>query len=101
MYPDRHVLRRRRAEGRVDDIDFFQFPIIDPAVPVAEEAPTDGYFASAKNAKDPDGAQEVADLPGHRRGTGDVHQTRRVRRLPTYPDGKSADTPLVKKGTGF
>ncbi len=29
----------------LDDIDFFQFPIIDPAVPVAEEAPTDGYFA--------------------------------------------------------
>jgi multiple sugar transport system substrate-binding protein len=31
-----------------DDIDFFQFPIIDPKVPVAEEAPADGFFASAK-----------------------------------------------------
>jgi multiple sugar transport system substrate-binding protein len=31
-----------------DDIDFFQFPIIDPKVPVAEEAPADGFFATAK-----------------------------------------------------
>jgi multiple sugar transport system substrate-binding protein len=34
-----------------DDIDFFQFPIIDPKVPVAEEAPADGFFASAKGSK--------------------------------------------------
>jgi multiple sugar transport system substrate-binding protein len=33
-----------------DDIDFFQFPIIDPKVPVAEEAPADGFFASAKGS---------------------------------------------------
>ena len=42
----------------LDDIDFFQFPIIDPTVPVAEEAPTDGYFASAKT-KNPDGVKEL------------------------------------------
>lgn len=33
-----------------DDIDFFQFPIIDPKVPVAEEAPADGFFASSKGS---------------------------------------------------
>jgi multiple sugar transport system substrate-binding protein len=38
------------AEKR-DDLAFFQFPIIDPAVPVAEEAPTDGLIASAKTNK--------------------------------------------------
>jgi multiple sugar transport system substrate-binding protein len=34
----------------LDDIDFFQFPIIDPSVPVAEEGPTDGFFASAHSS---------------------------------------------------
>ncbi len=33
-----------------DDIDFFQFPIIDPKVPVAEEAPADGFFAARKGS---------------------------------------------------
>ncbi|WP_063753490.1 ABC transporter substrate-binding protein, partial [Kutzneria sp. 744] len=37
----------------VDDIDFFRFPVIDPAVPLAEEAPTDGFFASAHTARKP------------------------------------------------
>ena len=36
---------------RLDDLAFFQFPIIDPDVPVAEEAPTDGFIASAKTTK--------------------------------------------------
>jgi multiple sugar transport system substrate-binding protein len=36
-----------------DDIDFFQFPIIDPKVPVAEEAPADGFFAT-KKGKNPE-----------------------------------------------
>ena len=49
--PDRHVLRRLGARGRQDDLDFFQFPIIDPSVPIAEEAPTDGFFASVKTTK--------------------------------------------------
>jgi multiple sugar transport system substrate-binding protein/raffinose/stachyose/melibiose transport system substrate-binding protein len=30
-----------------DDLDFFRFPIIDPAIPVGEDAPTDGIFMSA------------------------------------------------------
>jgi multiple sugar transport system substrate-binding protein len=32
----------------MDDYDFFQFPIIDPDVPIGEEAPTDGFMASAR-----------------------------------------------------
>ncbi len=43
-YPD-------EAEG---DLDFFRFPIIDPNVPIGEDAPTDGYFMSA-NAANPAG----------------------------------------------
>ncbi len=34
-----------------DDLAFFQFPIVDPSVPIAEEAPTDGLIASAKTDK--------------------------------------------------
>ncbi len=37
------------------DLDFFRFPIIDPAIPIGEDAPTDGYFAAA-NARNPEGA---------------------------------------------
>jgi multiple sugar transport system substrate-binding protein len=33
------------------DLAFFQFPTIDPSVPVAEEGPTDGFIASAKTDK--------------------------------------------------
>jgi len=35
------------AEG---DLDFTRFPIIDPAMPIGEDAPTDGYFIAAKAA---------------------------------------------------
>ena len=33
------------------DYDFFQFPIIDSKVPLGEEAPTDGFMASARTTK--------------------------------------------------
>lgn len=36
---------------RQDDLALFQFPIIDPSVPIAEEAPTDGFIASVKTDK--------------------------------------------------
>ncbi|WP_448006828.1 ABC transporter substrate-binding protein [Agromyces bauzanensis] len=38
-------------EDRRDDLAFFQFPIIDEAVPIAEEAPTDGFIASVSTTK--------------------------------------------------
>ena len=36
------------------DMDFFQFPVIDPSVPIGEDAPTDGYMIpkKAKNVED-------------------------------------------------
>lgn len=33
------------------DLGFFQFPIVDPSVPVSEEAPTDGFMVSAKTTR--------------------------------------------------
>ncbi len=40
-----------------DDLDFFRFPVINPDVPIGEDAPTDGYFIAA-NARNPQGAQD-------------------------------------------
>jgi ABC-type glycerol-3-phosphate transport system substrate-binding protein len=39
QYPD---------DKEAKELDFFRFPIIDPKVPVGEEAPTDGFFVPAK-----------------------------------------------------
>ncbi|NRQ37747.1 carbohydrate ABC transporter substrate-binding protein [Nonomuraea sp. NN258] len=80
-----------------DDLDFFQFPILDEAVPVAEEAPTDGFFASAKTANVA-GAKELlaylatpeAQATFINNGTGIL--------LPANPEAKINETPLVAKG---
>lgn len=40
-----------------DDVDFVRFPIIDPAMPIGEDAPTDGFFIAAQ-AKNPEGAKK-------------------------------------------
>ncbi|GHA45856.1 ABC transporter substrate-binding protein [Streptomyces tauricus] len=81
----------------LDDIDFFRFPVIDPKVPLAEEAPTDGYFASARTGRH----AQVVDLMRYLAGaeaqeiyikgsSGTV--------LPCNPDVKDSGTALVKKG---
>jgi multiple sugar transport system substrate-binding protein/raffinose/stachyose/melibiose transport system substrate-binding protein len=57
MYLMGDFLRDVYPEEEVDKIDFFQFPIIDPDVPVGEDAPTDGYFIAA-NAQHPEEAKE-------------------------------------------
>ncbi|WP_399893499.1 ABC transporter substrate-binding protein [Streptomyces sp. BBFR51] len=81
----------------LEDIDFFRFPVIDPEVPLAEEAPTDGYFASARTGKRDDvldvlrylataEAQEI-----YVKGSSGTA-------LPCHPDAADAGTPLVQKG---
>ncbi|MFI6924511.1 ABC transporter substrate-binding protein [Nonomuraea spiralis] len=81
----------------LDDLDFFQFPILDESVPVAEEAPTDGFFASAK-AADPAGAKQLLSYLASPEaqalfitsGTGIL--------LPASPKAKIPETPLLAKG---
>ncbi|MBQ1089322.1 ABC transporter substrate-binding protein [Streptomyces sp. B93] len=81
----------------LDDIDFFRFPVIDPKVPLAEEAPTDGYFASARTGR----RDDVLDLLGYlataeaqeiyiKGSSGTV--------LPCNPDAEDSGTALVRKG---
>jgi len=40
-----------------EDLDFFRFPIIDPDMPIGQDAPTDGYFIAA-NARNLEGGKE-------------------------------------------
>ncbi|MDQ1022925.1 multiple sugar transport system substrate-binding protein [Streptomyces umbrinus] len=81
----------------LDDIDFFRFPVIDPKIPLAEEAPVDGYFASARTGR----REQVVDLMSYlataesqeiyiKGSSGTV--------LPCNPKAKDAGTTLVKKG---
>jgi multiple sugar transport system substrate-binding protein/raffinose/stachyose/melibiose transport system substrate-binding protein len=46
------------ADLKDTDLDFFRFPIMDPSVPVGEDAPTDGYFIPAKS-KNPEGGKAL------------------------------------------
>lgn len=81
----------------LDDIDFFQFPIIDPSMPVVEEAPTDGFFASSRSshvAGTKDFLTYLATAPAQElynsQSSGTV--------LPANPAAKDSGTPLVAKG---
>lgn len=49
MYLIGDFIRDQYPDDREEkELDFFRFPIINPSVPLAEEAPTDGYFIPAK-----------------------------------------------------
>ena len=84
--------------AQVDEVDFFSLPAIDPAIPSAEEAPTDGYFASA-GSKNAAGAKELlaflaspAQQQKYIEGSGSSN-------LPTSPEvDTSKFSPLVQKG---
>ncbi len=66
-----------------DDLDFFQFPIINPDVPIGEDAPTDGYFIAAQ-ARNPEGATDFLAFLGSQ----EVQQLAfdELGRLPTRTD---------------
>ncbi|MFJ4918898.1 ABC transporter substrate-binding protein [Streptomyces sp. NPDC088725] len=84
-------------KGQLDDIDFFRFPVIDPKMPIVEEAPTDGYFASARTGR----KDEVKELMRYL-ATAEAQEIylkgSSGTSLPTHPDAKDSGTPLVKKG---
>ena len=84
-------------KSALDDIDFFRFPIVDSKVPLAEEAPVDGYFASARTGR----REQVYDLMRYL-ATAEAQETyikgSSGTVLPCNPDAKDAGTALVKKG---
>ncbi len=82
----------------VDDVDFFSVPPINPSVPSAEEAPTDGYFASASTKN----VGAVKDLLGYLASAKEQQayiEASGSSNLPTSPDVNSSGfSPLVQKG---
>ncbi|MER7889820.1 extracellular solute-binding protein [Micromonospora sp. NPDC094482] len=79
------------------DLDFFRFPIIDPAVPVAEEAPTDGFFASAKTGN-ATGTKALLSYLASVEAQEEYVRSSSGIVLPAHPKAKAADSPLVSKG---
>jgi multiple sugar transport system substrate-binding protein len=82
----------------LDDLDFFRVPIIDPRVPVAEEAPTDGYFASAKS-RNVSGTKELLTYLASPQAQQQFIQLSKSSNLPTSQQVDiSTFSPLVQKG---
>ncbi|MFJ4896177.1 MULTISPECIES: ABC transporter substrate-binding protein [unclassified Streptomyces] len=84
-------------KDQLDDIDFFRFPVIDPKVPLAEEAPTDGYFASARTGRK-DETKEMLRYLATAEAQEIYLKGSSGTSLPTHPDAKDSGTPLVVKG---
>jgi multiple sugar transport system substrate-binding protein/raffinose/stachyose/melibiose transport system substrate-binding protein len=57
MYLMGDFIRDSYPDEGEENLDFFRFPIIDPDVPIGEDAPTDGFFISA-NSQHPENAKE-------------------------------------------
>ncbi len=85
-------------EDQRDDLDFFSVPVIDSAIPTAEEAPTDGYFASA-NSANPEGALAFLNYLASPESQQAFIEGAKSSNLPTSPDvDPSGFSPLVQKG---
>ena len=81
-----------------DDIDFFSVPTIDASIPSAEEAPTDGYFASAKT-KNPVGTKDLLSYLAAPEQQQSYIESAGSSNLPTSPDVDTTKfSPLVQKG---
>jgi multiple sugar transport system substrate-binding protein/raffinose/stachyose/melibiose transport system substrate-binding protein len=79
-----------------NDLDFFRFPIIDPSLPVGEDAPTDGFFMSS-NAQNAGAAEQFLAYLGSQ----EVEQKafEELGRLPTRTDVDiSKALPATQKG---
>ncbi|GAA2025447.1 extracellular solute-binding protein [Pseudokineococcus marinus] len=85
-------------EDQLDDLDFFSVPVIDPSIPSAEEAPTDGFFASAGTA-DPEGTKAFLSYLASAESQAQWIAESGSANLPTNPDvDTSGFSPLVQKG---
>ena len=96
MYLMGDFVRESYPDELEDDLDFFQFPVINPDVPIGEDAPTDGFFMSV-NAAHPEAAEAfMAYLASQ-----DVQQQRldEQGRLPTRTDLDLSNVdPFIQKG---
>lgn len=96
MYLMGQFIKDSYPDDMEDDLDFFRFPIINPDVPVGEDAPTDGFFMSA-NARNLQGGLEFMAFLGSQ----EVQQMafEELGRLPTRIDVDISGAPAdVQKG---
>lgn len=79
-----------------EDLDFFRFPIIDPDMPVGEDAPTDGYFMAA-GARNLEGGKKFLAFIGSQELQQKAFDD--LGRLPTRMDvDVSGASPATQKG---
>jgi hypothetical protein len=96
MYLMGQFILDEAAEEIRDDIDFFRFPIIDPAMPIGEDAPTDGFFMSV-NALNVEGGKEFLAFMGGAEAQSIVVEE--LGRLAVNPDVDPAlYNPMQQKG---
>lgn len=96
MYLMGQFIKDSYPDEMEDDLDFFRFPIIDPAMPIGEDAPTDGFFMAA-NARNLEGGKEFLAFLGSK----EVQQMAfdELGRLPTRTDvDVSNAAPDTQKG---
>jgi ABC-type glycerol-3-phosphate transport system substrate-binding protein len=96
MYLMGDFLRDSYPDEEEANLDFFRFPIIDPAVPVGEDAPTDGFFIAA-NAQHAENAKAFLAFLGSVEAQ--QYYADNLGRLPTNLEvDTSAFTPTQQKG---
>jgi ABC-type glycerol-3-phosphate transport system substrate-binding protein len=96
MYLMGDFIRDSIPDDIESDVDFFRFPIIDPSIPIGEDAPTDGYFIPA-NAQHPEAAKAFLGFLGS--VDYQTFYAERLGRLPTNTGvDRSIFTPIQQKG---
>ncbi len=85
-----------REAGLTDDqLGFFQFPIINPDIAVAEEAPTDTFHIPA-NAKNKEDARKFLAFLAEKDTQSMVNET--LGQLPIHKDATVSDDKFIKAG---
>ncbi|MDX1738006.1 MAG: extracellular solute-binding protein [Alphaproteobacteria bacterium] len=85
----------REAGLSEDQLGFFQFPVIDPSVPLAEEAPTDTIHIPA-NAKNKEDAKKFLAYLARADVQSEINMT--LGQLPINKNSKVSDDPFIKAG---
>jgi ABC-type glycerol-3-phosphate transport system substrate-binding protein len=99
MYLMGDFLRDSYPDEEEAKLDFFRFPIIDPSVPIGEDAPTDGYFIAA-NAQHSEEAKAFLAFLGSVEAQQYFADT--LGRLPTNMGvDTSGFTPMQQQGLGL
>lgn len=85
-------------DDQLDDLDFFSVPTIDPSVPSAEEAPTDGFFAAA-GTSEPQATKDFLSYLASPESQQQWITEAGSANLPTSPEVDTNQfSPLVQKG---